>query len=129
MFELLKERNGLSIKDIRFYAKLAEFLSLPYEEQHRELKVLGDYLTVDIAGDWAPEDSYQRFNKAYGEKIIGEDAIHLYEKINRNFHDISMDGSKYDEEIWTLKGLKDHPFWNEQRRLAKQLLDELEKIQ
>jgi len=119
----------MSIKTIKFFAGQARFLSLPYEEQYKELHFLGDYMTDDIASDWIFPDSYKKFNKEYGENIISERASSLYEAIDRNFYDISLDGHKYDEIFWTLEGLKNHPLWNEQRRLAKELLNELEKIE
>lgn len=113
---------------INFYIENARMLSLSYEEQ---CKLIPDFaawnLASDMANDWGCGD-LEKLNQLFGKEIIGQNAIALHDTINKNFNDVSFNGPKYEEAIWTLEGLQQHPFWDEQRRLAKELLDELEKI-
>lgn len=39
----------------------------------------------------------------------------------------SLKGKKCEKNIWTLNALKNHHFWNKQRSLAKQFINELSK--
>lgn len=87
---------------------------------------LGDYFTEDIANDWFDED-IKILNKMINDKLIGSKTIELYSKINDNFANYSLNGKLYEENIWTINALKDHMFWENQRNLAKQFINELLK--
>ena len=117
---------------IKYFIDKASFLSEEFEEQIQlESEIgfyLGDYLTVDIANDWLPED-IKVLKKLVDEKILDIIAVELYQAINENFTNVSAGGKSFDEKIWTLEALKNHPFWKEQRHLAGRLLDELKPAQ
>ena len=119
----------MDLSIIKYFIDKATFLSGEFEEQIKlESEIgfyLGDYLTVDIANEWMPED-IKELKKLVDEKILSKNVIELYQAINKNFIDVSAGGKFFDRKIWTLEALKNHPFWKEQRQLAKKLLNELE---
>lgn len=111
-------------KEIDYYITKAAFLSKPFEQQYRELYMLGDYITDDIANDWLEED-ISLLEKLAKEGVVGADAVKYYQQILKNFSDVSLGGTSYDDTIWSLNGLRTHDFWNCQRNLAEKLLTEL----
>lgn len=111
---------------IKYFIDKAKNLSLEYDEQEKiafELGI-GDYFTEDIANDWFT-DEVKILNELAEKKSIGKQAAELYAMIDANFIEVSLHGKFYEEEIWTLKGLKDHSLWKKQRILAKQMIKEL----
>ena len=113
---------------IQYFIDKATFLSLDFDKQKRQVIELnlGDYFTEDIANDWFDED-IKILNKLVNDKLVGSKTIELYSKINNNFVDYSLNGEFYEEKIWTIKALKEHIFWENQRNLAKQFINELLK--
>lgn len=87
---------------------------------------IGDYFTEDMANEWFTEDINILNELAENDKI-GKKAPELCSLIDKNFIDVSLNGKLYKKEIWTLEALKNHIFWENQRTLAKQLIDELLK--
>ena len=57
--------------------------------------------------------------------VITIDIAQKFKTICDNFADVSLNGIKFDPSIWTLEGFSNHTFWNQQRKLAKQLLEEI----
>lgn len=111
---------------IKYFIDKAKNLSLEYDEQEKiafELGI-GDYFTEDIANEWFT-DEVKILNGLAEKKSIGNQAAELYSMIDTNFIEVSLYGKFYEEEIWTLKGLKNHAFWEKQRALAKQIIKEL----
>ena len=106
---------------IEYLINKAIMLSNPYEKQIADLHMLGDYLTDDIANDWIDEDIYL-LKEFLAKGIVNERVLDIYIRINDNFASVSLGGEMYDENIWTLNGLKTHPFWAQQRALSKELL-------
>lgn len=106
---------------IEYLINKASMLSSPYEKQIVGLAVLGDYLTDDIANDWIDED-IDLLKDLLIKGIVDKSVLDIYIKINDNFVSVSLGGEMYDENIWTLNGLKTHPFWAQQRALSKELL-------
>lgn len=122
----MTKKNEVTVKDnIEFFIEKAIMLSLSFEEQYKELVMLGDYITEDIASDWIWRDLENGLTKMCDLHIINDQIINLYKTIDNNFKMVSLKGVLYDENIWTLDGLKNHPFWDKQRILAKILLTEL----
>lgn len=87
---------------------------------------LGDYLTVDIATEWE-KGLMDMSKKMFEDNFLTQKQFFACEEISKRFIRFS-NSPFYEEKIWTLEGLKSHPFWEEQRKLAKEILDELEKI-
>lgn len=102
-------------------------LSNPYEKQIVGLSVLGDYLTEDIANEWIDED-INLLQELLTKGIVNESVLDVYTKINDNFASVSLGGKMYDKSIWTLTALKSDPFWEKQRKLASDLLNQLTQI-
>lgn len=113
---------------IQYFIDKATFLSLDFDKQKKQVIELnlGDYFTEDIANDWFDED-IKILNMLVNDKLVGSRTIELYSKINDNFADYSLTGKLYEENIWTINALKDHIFWESQRNLAKQFINELLK--
>lgn len=113
---------------IQYFINKATFLSLDYDDQKSQVSEfkMGDYFTEDIANDWF-EDDIKILNKLVNDKSISCKTIELYSMINNNFIDYSLNGKFYKENIWTIKALKEHVFWENQRNLAKQFINELLK--
>lgn len=112
---------------IEYLINKAIMLSSPYEKQIVGLSVLGDYLTDDIANDWIDED-VDLLKDLLVKGIVSERVLDIYVRINDNFASVSLGGEMYDENIWTLTGLRSDPFWKKQRELASELLNQLTKI-
>ncbi len=126
--KLMKKLNiNLTENQINYYIEKAEFLSKSAEELIESLPTLGDYLTDDIANEWLDEEKVL-LKKYSDKKIISEKVAILYSQINDGFNRVSLGEAEYEPEIWTLQGLKNHPFWERQRQLARQLCEELHKI-
>lgn len=113
---------------IEYLINKAIMLSNPYEKQIADLHILGDYLTDDIANDWIDEDIHF-LKELLAKGIVNERVLDIYVRINDNFVSVSLGGEMYDENIWTLTGLKSDPFWKKQRELASELLNQLFKVQ
>ena len=112
---------------IEYLIKKSIMLSNPYEKQIVELPALGDYLTDDIANEWIDEDIYL-LKELLAKGVVDESVLDIYIIINNNFASVSLGGEMYDKNIWTLTGLKSDPFWENQRKLASELLNQLTQI-
>lgn len=105
---------------------IAELTNLiDYEDKQKSR--LGDYITADIANEWEYEH-FKYFLSQLNSDIINVKKIDLGIKmLCENFSEVSISGKNFEKTIWTLDGLKNHPFWKQQRILAKELLVELGK--
>ena len=128
MLKKKTENQKISKKDIAFYVERAKTLTFSYEEQRERLSMLNDYITNDIASDWIWNDLKNGVLLMYSQGIIDKNAIDLYKEIDEKFNNISLGGATYDEDFWTLNGLKNHPLWEELRQRARELLNILEEI-
>lgn len=80
-------------------------------------------ISSDIASEWDYENIKFFVQNLLDNNIISINIEKSFQTICNNFKSVS------DQTIWTTEGFTHHPFWKNQRRLAKQLLDELEKLQ
>jgi hypothetical protein len=98
-----------------------------YYEQKASIEDFARWnLANDIVSDW---DNYEQVvNFLFESKLIDEGLLSEIHNLVVKFDEASPGNSQYDENIWTLEGVKDHPFWKKQRGLAKEILEELEKI-
>ena len=111
---------------IKYFLDKAKNLSLGYDEQEKlsfELN-MGDYFTNDMANEWLTED-INILNELVKNKVISKKVSELYALIDNNFIEVSANGKLFKKEIWTLNALKNHAFWENQRFLAKQFINEL----
>lgn len=103
--------------------KNTQILGATFEKQKKYF--CADFMTDDMADDW---DSFAFFAiNLNNQKVISNQTFQTINKINNNFQIVSYKQPKYEETIWTLEGLENHPFWEEQRKLAKELLVMLEE--
>lgn len=111
---------------LSYYRKKAMELASGFIEQRQRAFELGlyDYYTEDMANDWLMED-YNDLCILQKEGRVSSVAVELYKEIAENFAVYSIGGPKYEHIIWTLDGMKSHPFWVRQRELASVLLTEL----
>ena len=109
---------------ILYFSDKATVLARSYEDQIRDLLMLGDYLTEDIANDWTLND-IKTLEELVKEKLFSPKAIDLYIQIDSNFASVSNKGELFDSNIWTLEGLRTHPFWKMQRELAQEFLNQI----
>lgn len=109
---------------IRYFSDKATVLASSYEGQIRDLLMLGDYLTEDIANDWTLND-INILEELVKEKLFSPKALDLYIQIDSNFASVSNTGELFDKNIWTLEGLRTHPFWRTQRELAQKFLNQI----
>ena len=129
---LLNEKRAadkIPISLLNYHKNKAELLSLPYDEQVATIpSEIRWNAADDIANEWIDEDIIE-LKKYVDLGFINRSVLDLYLQINQSFTDASPSGAKYESEIWTLNGMKHHSFWEQQRQLVKQLLEELNKIQ
>ncbi len=129
MIKKKKEIQKIRKNEIDYYIEQAKTLALSYEEQYKQLSMLKDYITNDIASDWIWNDLKNGVMHMFNQNMISNNVIDLYKEIDKKFHDISLDGATYDEDFWTLNGLKNHLLWEELRQIARELLCILERIE
>ena len=122
-----KKSIPITSRDINFYIELATNLSLDYQNQIKKLGVLGDYITNDIASDWIWKDLKTGVLQMYKQGLIHSETLNHYIKIDHMFERASYGGDLFENEIWTMHGLSNHPFWENQRYLAKQILNDLQE--
>lgn len=95
--------------------------SAPYEEQIKShLEATAWNLSNKIAEKWQNMDHY--IQVLYASGTIDDEIKDILEKIRDHFARYSINGDRYDPEIWTPQGLETSHFWAEQRRLAKEAL-------
>ena len=104
-----------------------ERLSKPFEEQSRDIEDFARWnLASDIASDW--ENCECCIKCLFDHGIINECINNMFMELLKKFDERSYDGSKYDESLWTVEGVKNDPFWENQRDLSRKLLTEFNKI-
>ena len=86
-------------------------------------------ISSDIANEWDYENIRFFVQNLVESNIISSNVEKSFEEICQNFENASRRGAQFDKTIWTTEGFEYHPFWEHQRKLAKQLLLELCKIQ
>lgn len=86
-------------------------------------------ISSDIANEWDYENIKFFIQNLVSNNIITINIEEGFQTICNNFEKVSINGIRFDQTIWTIEGFAYHPFWEHQRKLAKQLLNELDKIQ
>lgn len=115
--KIVNDENGALFKRI---VELAEFLSMDYQSQCGKSPLPNDMIADDLANDW--EWIKGLASILYSNKIISSECLSIINLINDRFDEVSFGRKKFDKNIWCETGLKSHPFWAEQRKLASDLL-------
>ena len=116
----IKERNSIE-NSLAYLKMILKRLSSSFEEQYAEIEDFAKYnLINDILSDW---DDYEQVVKCLLEAKLIDREIEM--KFTQLVSDFDRNNQK---AVWSLDGLKNHPFWELQRQRAKQLLNELDKI-
>lgn len=111
----------------KFFIDRLKVLADTYENQCKSIEDFALWnLPNDIAEDWSWENLSYFLDILKENNIISDMMLLRVNTIINNFDNASIDGEFYDPEIWTHNGLKNHPFWDEQRRLAKELLMDIQ---
>ena len=109
--------------------QLLKTLSCNNPMQHKIVpKEIAWNISSDIASDWDYESIKFFVRNLLDSNIISINIEKSFQTICNNFKRVSINGSQFDQAIWTVEGFDHHPFWEHQRYLAKQLLNELDKI-
>ena len=96
---------------------------MEYEKQFHEMEWFARWnLPEEIGMEWI--DAKGIITSEALSQIISTESVHLLEKILINFELAFMDSEKKD--IWTADAMYRHPFWTEQRNLAKQFLESVQ---
>ena len=99
-------------------------------QQHRIPREVMWNLPSDIACEWEYESIEFFIRILADDHVISRDMEEKSHEICDHFEKASAKGTQYyDPMIWTIEGFVKHPFWKNQRKSARQLLDALEKIQ
>ena len=98
-----------------------------------QLKMIPKEIMWNISSDMASEWDYENI-KFFVQNLVDNRLVSInieekFQTICNNFKKASINGGQFDQIIWTIDGLAHHPFWKHQRKLAKVLLNELDKIQ
>lgn len=100
-----------------------EVLSEPYEVQYEAMENFVRWNLPEETGlTWTDdfEACFLPFLREFPN--ISEEAISLLLEISKNFDGAFMLEQKELEVIWSHESMKNHPFWENQRNLAKQAL-------
>lgn len=107
---------------------MIKFLSSDsYTQQQMYPKEILWNIADDVANEWDYEYFKVPIQNLIDSGDITIDIAQKFKIICDKFGDVSLNGNQYDKSIWTLEGFSNHPFWQRQRELAKQLSNELEK--
>lgn len=121
---MAKKQNNKSLANnsLNYLKMILKRLSLPFEKQYFEIEDFAKYnLVNDILSDW--DNCELVVQSLIDLKLIDKEIAMKFFQLIENF---DKNNQKY---VWSLDALKNDPFWEQQRQLAKHLLDELEKIQ
>ena len=98
-------------------------------EQKMIPKEIAWNMPLDIASDWDYENIRFFVEYLIDDNIISNNTKNKFQVICNNFQKALVNGRQFDRAIWTTDGFEHHPFWIYQRKLAKDLLNELDNIQ
>ena len=121
---MAKKQNNKSLANnsLNYLKMILKRLSLPFEKQYFEMEDFAKYnLVNDILSDW--DNCELVVQSLIDLKLIDKEIAMKFFQLIENF---DKNNQKY---VWSLDALKNDPFWEQQRQLAKHLFDELEKIQ
>ena len=105
---------------MKYMINLAKYLSMDFEKQFHEMEWFARWdLPEEIGMEWIDAKGIIT-SKALGQ-IISTESAHLLTKILNNF-ELAFSDSK-ENGVWTVEAMYKHPFWAEQRTLAKQFLN------
>jgi len=117
----MKKKDIEIYKNLKYLKQMLVQLSLSYEEQLNSASDVYKWnLPNDIVSSW--ENYEQVVDNLFNAKIIDKDTKDKFEAIVNNFDEASLGSERFEEIIWSLEGLKNHRFWQNQRELAKELL-------
>lgn len=97
-------------------------------QQQMVPKELAWNISSDIANEWDYENIKFFVENLLECNLISIDIEESIKTICNNFDEVSLNGVKFDQTIWTTEGFAHHPFWKNQRKQAKYVLNELDKI-
>ncbi|OLA48038.1 MAG: hypothetical protein BHW39_01830 [Firmicutes bacterium CAG:552_39_19] len=100
-----------------------------YTQQQMVPKELMWNISSDIANEWDYENIKFFVKNLLECNLISIDIEESIKTICNNFDEVSLNGVQFDQTIWTTEGFAHHPFWEHQRKLAKYVLNELDKLQ
>lgn len=105
--------------------ELTEFLSKDFDYQYWNTEALARWnLPDDIALDWICSEGIIKSDNL--TKAIPFNSIEILKEIFLRF-DRAYDNEN-NEDLWTYQGMKNHPFWIQQRVLAKQFISSIKDI-
>ena len=114
---------------LNYLRELLKSLSCDSSKQQMVPKELMWNISSDIANEWDYENIKFFVENLLECNLISIDIEESIKTICNNFDEVSLNGVKFDQTIWTTEGFAHHPFWENQRKLAKYVLNELDKIQ
>ena len=127
MVDIRLKMDQIDKKSLDYLITQTKFLSSDFSQQEEKLGLLGDYITDDIANEWDWNTLCYSVNNLVEKGVLRREVIRLFVEIDKKFTDASKGGKFFSPRIWTLNGLKNDSFWEQQRIIAKKLLIELEK--
>ena len=93
---------------------------MDYEKQYNEMECFARWdLPEEIGMEWI--DATGIITSKALSQIISIESVHLLTKILGNFERAFADSE--EKGIWTVEAMSKHPFWIEQRTLARQFLN------
>ena len=112
----------------KFHKQLI-LLSEPYEVQYEAMEDFARWNLPEETGSvWT--DDFEACFMPFIEDFpnVLDEAISLLQEISNNFEEAFKLEQKEYEIIWSHESMKNHPFWENQRNLAKQALNLLEAL-
>ena len=110
--------------------QLLKTLSCDISEQYKMIpKEIMWNISSDIANEWDYENIKFFVRNLVDSNLVSTSIEQSFQTICNNFQKVSIKGKQFDQTIWTTEGFAHHSFWENQRKLAKHMLDELDKIQ
>lgn len=111
-----------------YLKQLLKTLSCDSSTQQMVPKEIMWNISSDIASEWDYENIKFFICNLVDSNLISTNIEERIQAICNNFDEVSLNGAKFDQTIWTTEGFAHHPFWERQRKLAKHVLNELDKI-
>ena len=112
-------KDSIKSDELKYMINAARYLSMDYDEQYNEMDWFARWdLPEEIGLEWV--DAKGIICSKELAQAISSESLQLLVKILNNFECAFESPMKTD--VWTTDAMRTHPFWEEQRKLAKRFL-------
>ena len=110
--------------ELIYMLKAACYLSMDFKRQFEQMEWFARWdMPEEIGMEWIDAEGIIYSNEL--SQDISDDSLQLLVKILDNFK-YAFD-SPIESDVWSIESMQNHPFWIEQRSLAKRFLKSVQR--